>query len=193
MKPMRINPKVIEKIQEEEQKWDGREFGGYLLVKSSGYVKDIVFDVEWSNTGFVQFDVKQLVKLKDRDRRLVKGWFHKHPITGLSWTDRNTTIKLTKFWGECYTMVLQSNDKILLVKTVHGPEFKAYEYSMPTFSGIFKKKDDKKKDIGTEKFGGYFNKSFNDAKEPKEMVIEAYSEEIPYVRPVSKSSGDNKR
>lgn len=191
MKPMRVNPQVIKKIQKEEQKWNGNEFGGYLIVKNSGYVKDIIFDVEWSNRGFVQLDVKQLVKLKDRDRRLVKGWFHKHPITGLSPTDRNTVLRLTKFWGECYTMVLQSSDKLLLVKTVEGKEFKQYEYSIPAFGGLFGHKQ--KKEIGSEKFSGYFNKSFTDAKESKELIVETFREEIPYDRPVQESSGNNKR
>jgi len=120
---MRVSAEVLDKIRIEEQKHPHREFGGFLVVKSNGYVKDIVFDMASQSAGNVNLGGKEVIKLNPRHRKMVKGWFHKHPITGLSPTDKNTIIKLTKFWGICYTMVLQSNGKILLLKTVKGKEF----------------------------------------------------------------------
>lgn len=120
---MRVSIKVLDKIRVEEQKHPYKEFGGFLVVKSNGYIKDIVFDMASQSAGQVNLGGSEVIKLNPRHRKMVKGWFHKHPITGLSLMDKNTIIKLTKFWGVCYTMVLQANGKILLLKTVKGKEF----------------------------------------------------------------------
>ena len=120
---MRVNIEVLNKIRIEEQKHPHKEFGGFLVVKSNGYVKDIVFDMASQSAGNVNLGAKEVLKLNSRHRKMVKGWFHKHPINGLSPTDKNTIIKLTKFWGTCYTMVLQANGQMLLLKTVKGKEF----------------------------------------------------------------------
>jgi len=100
---MRICEKVKHQIVEERRKWHGDEFGGYLIVKND-CVQEIVFDVEYSNGGYVEFGVKALLKLPKNKQKFVRGWFHAHPITGLSQTDVMTTMKLTNFWGRCYTV-----------------------------------------------------------------------------------------
>lgn len=125
---MRINKEVLNKIRIEEQKYPYREFGGYLVVKKNGYVKDIIFDVEDSNHGHVDFSASNVLKLPDKQQKLVNGWFHKHPINGLSGLDKNTIRTLTNFWGVCYTMVLQANGKILMLKTVKGKSFKNTDF-----------------------------------------------------------------
>ena len=120
---MRVNKDVLDKIKVEEQKHPHKEFGGFLVVKNNGYIKDIVFDMASQSAGNVNLGASEVIKLNPRHRKMVKGWFHKHPINGLSPTDKNTIIKLTKFWGVCYTMVLQRNGQILLLKTIKGKEF----------------------------------------------------------------------
>ena len=120
---MRVSTEVLDKIRAEEQNHPRKEFGGFLVVKSNGYVKDIVFDMSSQSAGNVNLGASEVIKLNSRHRKMVKGWFHKHPINGLSPLDRNTIIKLTKFWGICYTMVLQRNGQMLLLKTVKGKEF----------------------------------------------------------------------
>ena len=116
---MQIKEIVLKKIQEEKQNHLNKEFGGWLLVKN-GQIVDIIFDIdeEVTNQSFVQFDVKKLLQLPKEQRELVKGWFHRHPIQGMSPLDENTTEMLTRFWGECYSLVLQEpTHKLLCVRT----------------------------------------------------------------------------
>jgi hypothetical protein len=119
---MQIKEIVLKKIQEEKLKHPKTEFGGYLLVKDET-IYDIIFDIDEENTnaGFVQFDVKQIMKLPESKRRHVRGWFHEHPIIGMSVQDTQTTSLLTNLWGECYTLVLQQpTNQLLCVKTIKG-------------------------------------------------------------------------
>jgi len=131
-----IKQKVIEKILEEERKYPtGLEFGGWLSMDGKT-VDDIYFGVERSTFGFVELEA---TKIPDNKRHTIKGWFHKHPITGLSQLDKDTIESLTNFWGECYSLVLQSNRKILCVKTVSGTKLNPIIQRNP-FSLIVKSK-----------------------------------------------------
>lgn len=116
---MSVSNSVIDKIRIEEKKHYFKEFGGYLIVDKRGCVNDVVFDMDSQSSGDVDLGAKVIVSLPLKKRNMVRGWFHKHPITGLSSTDTRTIDQLTDFWGECYTMVLQSNGKMLLVKTIY--------------------------------------------------------------------------
>ena len=137
-----IKQKVIEKILEEERKYPtGLEFGGWLSMDGKT-VDDIYFGVERSTFGFVELEA---TKIPDNKRHTIKGWFHKHPITGLSQLDKDTIESLTNFWGECYSLVLQSNRKILCVKTVSGKKLNPFFQSF----SIFNKPEDKKVTIQT--------------------------------------------
>jgi len=119
---LQIKEIVLKKIQEEKNNHPETEFGGYLLVKDET-IYDIIFDIdeEQTNAGFVQFDVKQIIKLPENKRKQVRGWFHEHPIIGMSRQDTQTTSLLTNLWGECYTLVLQQpTNQLLCVKTIKG-------------------------------------------------------------------------
>jgi len=120
---MNVSNQVMEKIIEEEKKYKwGKEFGGYLIIENDE-VKDIVFDVERSSYSEVQFGVENIMKIPEEERNKVRGWFHKHSINELSQEDVMTIMELTKFWGDCYTVVLQRNGYLLLIKTVYGTDF----------------------------------------------------------------------
>ena len=120
---MKINDQIIDKIRDEEKKYKwGKEFGGYLIVEHDE-IKDIVFDVEKSSFSEVDFGIENIMKIPEEQRNKVRGWFHKHSVGELSQQDVMTIMQLTKFWGECYTAVLQKNDCILLVKTIYGTDF----------------------------------------------------------------------
>jgi proteasome lid subunit RPN8/RPN11 len=119
---LQIKKEVVEKIKEEEKKHGDLEFGGYLLIENNEII-DVVFDVEEQSHGYVRFGTKSLMKIPKEQQNKVRGWFHKHPITGLSGLDMRTAARLTKFWGECVTLVLQSNGQLLLIKTVLAKDF----------------------------------------------------------------------
>lgn len=116
---MTVSQLVLDKIRVEEKRHPFREFGGYLLIDHHGCVVDIVFDMDLQSSGDVDLGASVITKLDPKRKMMVRGWFHKHPITGLSHTDKSTMADLTEFWGECYTMVLQSNGKLLLIKTIY--------------------------------------------------------------------------
>jgi proteasome lid subunit RPN8/RPN11 len=119
---LQIEKNVIDKILEEESKHGTNEYGGWLVVEQ-GRITDVIFDVKEQNSAYVKFDCKNLLKLPKAKRNAVKGWFHKHPIEGLSGMDWNTTFRLTNFWGECYTLVLQDPIReIVAIKTAKGKE-----------------------------------------------------------------------
>jgi len=118
---MQVKRVVFEKILEEEKKHGDLEYGGWLVINND-VVTDVIFDVKKQSEGYVKFDCKNLLALPKRVRNRVNGWFHKHPIEGLSGLDWKTTLMLTKFWGECYTLVLQSNRKLLAMHTAYGKE-----------------------------------------------------------------------
>ena len=112
--------RVLDKIRREERNHPFNEFGGWLIVNDKGVIIDIVFDIEFQSGGSVDFGTA-IVKLDKAIRKQVRGWFHKHPITGLSSTDKEAVRDLTEFWKECYTMVLQSTGKMLMIKSVWNP------------------------------------------------------------------------
>lgn len=116
---MIISQDVLNKIRVEEKKYPFSEFGGYLLIDKNGVVKDVIFDMSFISGGSVDLGTKQIITLPPKKRKMVNGWFHKHPIDGLSSVDKRTIADLTEFWGLCYTMVLQSNGKMLLMKTTY--------------------------------------------------------------------------
>lgn len=111
-----LEDNVIKSIMDEEKKHGNLEFGGYVVIDNDK-VSEVIFDVREQSWGYVQLDLKNLMKVDKEKRNKVRGWFHKHPIDGLSGLDIDTTKMLTRFWGECYTLVLQSNKKLLLIKT----------------------------------------------------------------------------
>jgi len=119
---MNISKEVINKIKEEDKKHRFNEYGGYLVIENDE-ITDIVFDVQESTSAHVTFGVEKIMKLPKEKRNHTRGWFHKHSIIGLSQEDVMTTMNLTKFWGECYTLVLQPNNNILCIKTVKGTDF----------------------------------------------------------------------
>lgn len=120
---MNIQQQVVKKILQEEPLHGEDEFGGYLVVKNNEVV-DVIFDMKFQSGGYVELGIRNVFKLIPKeDIPFVRGWFHRHPITGLSDRDRRTIFRLTKFWGECYTIVLQSNRKLLGLKTVGGKTF----------------------------------------------------------------------
>jgi len=120
---MKVSMEVVNKIREEEKKYKfGREFGGYLVVEDDE-VKDIIFDVKESSFSRVKFGAEELMKIPEEQRKNVRGWFHKHSVDELSQVDVMTTMQLTDFWGECYTLILQRNGYLLLLKTIKGTDF----------------------------------------------------------------------
>ena len=133
---MKLNKQVIEKIIDEEKKYKwGKEFGGYLIIENDE-VKDVVFDVENSSYFEVDFGIENIMKIPEEERNKVRGWFHKHGVNDLSQQDIVTTMQLTRFWGDCYTIVLQRNGQLLLVKTVYGFDF---IYRKPTVIETYRK------------------------------------------------------
>ena len=72
-------------------------------------------------------------------RNSINGWFHQHPITGLSGLDVSTTNQLTRLWDSCHTLVLQQpTNKLLYIKTekmedLHGEQhiIKVLEREIP--------------------------------------------------------------
>jgi len=121
---MKLNKEIIPKIIQEEEKWPNLEFGGWVIVnKDKNLVEDIIFDTKNCSEGYVKVGSKKIRELPKKTKKKVRGFFHKHPIEGLSQLDMRTIARLTKFWGECYTLVLQSNGKLLLIKTVFGRDF----------------------------------------------------------------------
>ena len=160
---MRTSKEVLNKIRIEEQKYPYREFGGYLVVKKNGYIKDIIFDVEDSNHGHVDFSASNVLKLPDKQQKMINGWFHKHPINGLSYLDKNTIRTLTNFWGVCYTMVLQANGKILMLKTVKGKSFKDTDFD-PVDWKFWKDKKENPQPVITK----------------HSLVVEVFKKEIPF-------------
>lgn len=120
---MRINESIKEKIRKEEEKYKfNKEFGGYVIVENDE-VKDIIFDVENSSFFSVDFGAENIMKLPEEERNKTRGWFHKHGVNDFSQQDVMTTMQLTQFWGECYTIILQRNGYLLLVKTIAGRDF----------------------------------------------------------------------
>lgn len=126
-----IYKRVLDKIRREMRLayQDRHSFGGLLNIpESGGYllvyrntIADIAFDTKLSDYGYVKLGHKALMEqIPVQRRKYIRGWFHWHPIIGLSSTDINTLIRLTKFWGECVTLVLQENMKLLVIKTVIG-------------------------------------------------------------------------
>lgn len=116
---MNIQQSVLDKIKVEKKRHHWEEFGGYLIVENDT-VQDIVFDVEMASGGYVKLGYQQLMRIPSDQQTKVRGWFHAHPMVGLSQLDMHTLLDLTTFWGECYTLVLQSNDKLRCIKTVKG-------------------------------------------------------------------------
>lgn len=117
-----VEPIVFDKIRDEEKNYlFGKEFGGYLIIENNNII-DIVIDVKKSSWGEVDFGIENILKIPEEQRNNVRGWFHKHNIDGLSHVDIQTIFQLTKFWGECYTLVLQRNGFLLLIKTVVGTD-----------------------------------------------------------------------
>ena len=119
---MKLKKGLIEKILIEEKGWGSNEFGGWIVVKGN-IIEDIIFDVENCTEGYVRLGSKKLLKQPAHIKKKIKGFFHKHPINGLSQLDMRTIMNLTDFWGECYSIVLQANDKLLLVKTIQSTDF----------------------------------------------------------------------
>jgi hypothetical protein len=116
-----ISEKAIEQIKKESKKHTWEEFGGYVIVKDN-IVDEIIFDIESCNGGHVKLGCKEIIKLPEEKQNNVRGWFHKHPINGPSQMDIHTILDLTNFWGECYTLILQSNEKLLCIKTIKGKD-----------------------------------------------------------------------
>ena len=145
---LQIRKTVFEKILEEEKKHGDLEFGGWLVINNS-IVTDIIFDIEKQSESYVKFDCKKLLTFPKRVRNRVRGWQHKHPILGLSGLDWKTVFRLTKFWGECYTLVLQPNRKLLAIHSAYGkeistvfPDFTPQLHYGPTFFEIDRKEYD---------------------------------------------------
>ena len=118
-----VKKNVINEIKNHEKKLfnKNKEIGGWLVVDEDT-ITNVYFDEDVQSVGYVKFGCGVNVVPKD-ERNKVKGWFHKHPIMGLSGMDINTSYNLTKFWGECYTLVLQSNNTLLLIKTKIKTDF----------------------------------------------------------------------
>ena len=114
-KEISVSKNVLDKIRIEEKKHKFKEFGGWLVVKNNR-IEDVIFDMDAQSGGSVDLGSEVIRTLPPNTKKLIKGWFHKHPITGLSGTDEEAIAQLTEFWGECYTMVLQSSGKILVLK-----------------------------------------------------------------------------
>lgn len=119
---MIVNDVVLEKIRNEDNNIFFNEFGGYLIVEN-GEVVDVIFDVSKANPSHVTFGTKNIMQLPKEKREKTRGWFHRHGVFGLSQEDIMTTMKLTKFWGECYTLILQPAGKLLTLKTIEGFDF----------------------------------------------------------------------
>lgn len=119
---MNISTDTLNKIRKEDRLHIINEYGGYVIVDDNEVV-DIIFDVAESEPGHVTFGVGNIMKLPKEKRNKTRGWFHRHGIMGLSQEDVMTTMKLTQFWGECYTLVLQPDGMILIIKTVNGKDF----------------------------------------------------------------------
>ena len=121
---MKVNiaKSVFEKILKEEPIHVDLEYGGYLMV-ANNCVRDVIFDIKKQTGAYVELGLETLARLVPPERqKYVGGWFHKHPINGLSYLDMQTVTKLTEFWGECMTLVLQSNRKLLVLHTLMLPE-----------------------------------------------------------------------
>ena len=116
-----ISEKAIEQIKNEAKKHHWEEFGGYLVIKDNT-VDEIIFDMREQSSGHVTLGFKEIIKLPEEKQQNVRGWFHKHPINGPSQKDIHTILDLTEFWGECYTLILQSNNKLLCIKTIKGKD-----------------------------------------------------------------------
>lgn len=114
---MIIKPKVLNKIAIESRKYPQDEFGGYLLVKRN-VIRDIFFDIEENSETYVKLGVNSILSIPSRKRKYIRGWFHRHPIQGFSGLDMYTVQKLTTYWGECYTLILQGDNKLLLTKHI---------------------------------------------------------------------------
>lgn len=119
---MIIVEEVLDKIRKEDERVFWNEFGGYLIIED-GKVTDIVFDVKKANPSHVTFGTENIMKLPKEKREKTRGWFHRHSVFGLSQEDIMTTMKLTKFWGECYTLILQPAGKLLTLRTIEGTDF----------------------------------------------------------------------
>ena len=116
MERLLIKIDVIKKILENESDFENKEFGGYLIIENN-IISDLIIDVKFSDFGYVLLGVNKLLKHETKFG-FIKGWFHKHPINGYSSMDKNTMIDLTNFWGECYSLILQQNRKLLYIYTI---------------------------------------------------------------------------
>lgn len=131
---LQVSREFLDKLKDKQKEFDdnndSREFGGWLLIKKSIHltgdigdvISDVYFDESYQDDGFVQFGTK-ILNLPDEKRKLVKGWFHRHPIDDMSGLDISTATKLTKFWGECINVVLLGNDNLLIVKSESSEGF----------------------------------------------------------------------
>lgn len=106
---VKIKTEVIEKIIKEKENHQDLEFGGWVIVEDD-IITDVIFDMKHQSHGDVILDCKEVLKLDKDIQKNVAGFFHKHPICGLSGIDLNTMNQLTNLWGKCYTLVWQSND-----------------------------------------------------------------------------------
>lgn len=134
MVKLQISKVFLDKIETKQKEFDDnndyREFGGWLMIKKAIHItgdvedviSDIYFDEAYQDGGIVQFGTK-ILDVPEEQRKTVKGWFHRHPINDMSGLDISTATKLTKFWGECITVVLLGNDKLLIVKSEQSKGF----------------------------------------------------------------------
>jgi proteasome lid subunit RPN8/RPN11 len=118
---MFVIPSIIRRIIAEETfKHKLDEFGGWVIFnKENNLLEDIIIDVASKTDVAVELSPKNIIKLPQEMMAKVNGWFHSHPINDLSGKDIDTMNKLTKFWGNCYTVVLQYNKRILIVNTTY--------------------------------------------------------------------------
>lgn len=122
---MQLTKELVKTIAGEEKKPEnyGLEIGAWIILGDNGAIEELVFDEAIQEGGYVKLAGSKVAKLPSDKKKRVRGWFHRHPITGLSGLDMNTMMNLTRFWGECWTVVLQSNRKLLIIKTELRTDF----------------------------------------------------------------------
>jgi hypothetical protein len=146
-------PSIIKRIIAKNTfKYKGNEFGGWVIFNENDEVlEDVIIDTQLSTGAFVRLSATSIMKQPPELRNRINGWFHSHPITGLSGMDEATKEQLTRLWGTCYTIVLQSDDNILIVKSIikDNKVEDVFKYEVPIgfktynepsiFTGIFRK------------------------------------------------------
>lgn len=147
-------PSIIKRtLARQTFKYKGNEFGGWVIFNDKEEIlEDVIVDTQISSGAHVTLSATSIMKQPPELRSKINGWFHCHPITGLSGLDESTKEQLTRLWGTCFTVVLQSDNNILIVKSILKNDkvedvykfevpigFKTYE-EPSVFAGIFGKR-----------------------------------------------------